>query len=120
VPSTSAPNLVAALYWTDLITRGGVCYATLGSAPWRQFVVEWDDAMEYGGNGNAHLTFELIVREIRPPQTHNVIDFVYRNIDNVARPDHPGAGLENGDGSVGTPLPGAPSTGRAVRFTPSR
>lgn len=119
IPSATAPNLLAAPYWTDLVTRGGICYGTVGRAPHRAWVVQWDDLYEYAGSANAHLTFEVIVREIRPPLRHNVIDFVYQRIDGTTRTTV-AAGIENQDGSAGVAVPGPFGAPRAVRFTPSR
>jgi len=118
VPSPAAPNLLVAAYWTDLVTRNGICYATVGSAPNRMFVVEWEDVMEFGGGSTgAHATFEIIVREVPRGRTNNIIDVIYQRLDGMQR-GAPGAGIENADGTQAAAIP-PPFVPRAMRLTPS-
>jgi hypothetical protein len=121
VPSSAAPNLLVAPYWTDLITRGGgICYGVVGAAPNRRWVVEWEDVMEFGGGSQgAHATFEVIVEEAAPPRTNNVIDVAYHQMDGLQRPNA-GSGIENQDGSQGVAIPPPFNAPRVVRLLPNR
>lgn len=63
-------NLGAAIlpYWTNIAAdMGNVYYATLGTAPDRQFVVEWYDRNHDGSGGNpdspSGATFEVVLYE---------------------------------------------------------
>ena len=58
-------------------TRGdGVCVATVGTAPTRQFVVEWSDATAFANDTAIyHLTFEIVLTE-----TSSTLDFVYHTL----------------------------------------
>jgi hypothetical protein len=59
-------------FWDDLATRErGVCVATLGSSPNRQFVVTWNDAFVLG-LASTHLTFSVVLNE-----GSDVIDVLY-------------------------------------------
>ena len=119
LPSTSTPNGVIAPFWTDLRTRTpGVCVATLGSAPNRRVVVQWNDANYFSG-AEGHLTFEAVLHE-----GTNIIDFVYRALNDVSART-PAVGLERQDGFDAVALcPGGvagcavTSTSR-LRFTPT-
>jgi hypothetical protein len=67
-----APNSILA-FWDDLLTRtGGVCIATLGAAPNRQFVVTWDDALILASPSTTDLTFSVILNE-----GTDIIDVLY-------------------------------------------
>jgi hypothetical protein len=73
------PSLIAP-FWDDLIMKsdGVVTTRTLGSAPNRQFVVEWSNLSildEDGHDLNSNLTFEAILFE-----GTNDIQFVYRDM----------------------------------------
>jgi hypothetical protein len=119
IPSPTEPNLTIAPLWTDLFSRTpGICYAVLGTAPNRQFVVEWNDEQECCGTmPTTHLTYEAVINEA-PMGTNNTIDLVYQRIDGMTRV--PVAGIENDDGSIGVTIPGPFTAGRVVRFTPDR
>jgi hypothetical protein len=71
-PGTRAPNSILA-FWDDLITRpGGVCTATIGVAPNRQFVTTWNDAQLLGVQTTTNLTFSVVLSE-----GTDVIDVLY-------------------------------------------
>lgn len=119
LPATTTPNGVIAPYWTDLRTRTpGVCVATLGTAPNRRVVVQWNDANYFSG-AEGHLTFEAVLHE-----TSNLIDFVYRSLDGVSART-PAVGIERQDGTDAVALcPGgvggcAVSSTTRLRFTPT-
>jgi hypothetical protein len=72
-------------FWDDLQTRAsGVCVATIGTAPNRQFVATWNDAALLEFLGTSHLTFSVVLSE-----TTEVIDVLY---DTVAGPGTVAAG----------------------------
>jgi hypothetical protein len=118
IPTASAPNAVIALHWTDNMNRNPMCVATFGTAPNRQWVVEWD-AHHYccSDEPGVSLTYEVILSE-----TSNFIDFVYQTIAGARGGT---AGLENpaGTAAVGACPGGAtactPTTGTRVRFQPT-
>jgi hypothetical protein len=112
------PNLTIAGVWADLVTRdGGVCYATVGSAPNRKFIVQWQDARWCcTDDPTVHLTFQVVINEATPG-ANNVIDVIYQRLDGTLRSFN--AGIEDDEGSAAVPIPGPFTAPRAVRFTPS-
>jgi hypothetical protein len=109
IPSTLAPNGAVAPYWRDQRTRaGGVCVATVGTAPNRRWVVQWNDTgiidtvapMDAGVAllDSTHFVYEAILSE-----GTNLIDFVYQRMDGVRQAN---AGIENTNGLTG--MPGCP------------
>ena len=51
-------------FWDDLRTSStGVCIATVGSAPNRQFVATWSDAALLLVSETTHLTFSVVLNE---------------------------------------------------------
>jgi hypothetical protein len=65
-------SLAVLPFWDDLATRQpGVCVATLGSAPNRQFVVTWNDAFILGITAS-HLTFSVVLNE-----GSDIVDVLY-------------------------------------------
>lgn len=115
IPDSAAPNNVLAVYWSDLIMRMGVCVATVGAAPTRRLVVEWNDAMSYRGR-SGDLTFEAVLYE-----GTNVVDYLYQTMNgSIISP----IGIENGtgvaavfacrDGTGGC----LPAGGDRIRFAP--
>jgi hypothetical protein len=117
LPSVSLPNGVVAPYWLDLITReSGVCIATLGAAPDRRFVVEWDDAAYFPARAG-NLTFEVILSE-----TSNTIDMLYQTLGTPA--GSVTLGVENIDGRDAAVLCSASAacpvaTGARFRWVPT-
>jgi hypothetical protein len=111
------PNSVA-VFQDDLRARTGVCYATVGFAPNRQFVVTWND-MQFFSDPSAHLTFSLMLSE----GTNN-IDIVYRTMTGGgtrSSGDAAGIGIINGDSTRAVQFScrtGSVASGSAIRFTP--
>jgi hypothetical protein len=71
-PTTGYPAIVP-FGDANLVTgANGVCYATTGTAPNRQFVATWSQATEQGDTGST-LTFSVVLTE-----TTNTIDLMYQ------------------------------------------
>jgi hypothetical protein len=83
-------SLAVMAFWDDLATRRpGVCVATLGSSPNRQFVVTWSEAFILGIPAT-HLTFSVVLNE-----GSDVIDVLYGTMTG-------GGGLSSGqDATIG-------------------
>jgi hypothetical protein len=120
---TDAYGPVAAPFWDALYLRdlpvSDVCYATVGTAPNRQLVIEWDHVGRLGRVG-VTLDFEVVLHE-----TSNVIDFVYGALAPTTGPDAPWAdgqraaiGLQSGQDGVAIVHTGAAPAGGALRYTP--
>jgi Stigma-specific protein, Stig1 len=93
IPSSSDPDAVIAPYWRDLLTSAsGVCSATFGTAPNRQWVIQWQTARHYSTETET-LTFEIVITE-----TSNTIDLVYSTMSGASVAT---VGTENDDGSLG-------------------
>lgn len=114
--SPMLPNFVIGPYYRDQLNRGPQCVVTVGTAPTRRWVNQWNDAANCCALPDfmmIHLTYEVILHE-----GSNVIDFVYQRLDG-ARPGY--IGLENDTGMMSVqPSPGltTPMVGRNYRFTP--
>jgi len=67
LPSNGLNKPAILPYWDDLMANGTVYYASVGSAPNRQFVVEYQNKFVYGDSGNPSgqtgATFEVIFNE---------------------------------------------------------
>jgi hypothetical protein len=116
VPTTSTPNAVIAPHWGDNYTRGPICIATVGTAPNRQWVVQWNDTHYCCTPGTTHLTYEVILSE-----GSGLIDFAYQTMDGARSQT---MGIENQTGMMGiNACPGGtggctPTAGQRVRFVP--
>ncbi len=117
IPERGAPNGVIAAYWLDLLTRDtGVCIGTVGTAPNRRYIAQWDNASYYP-TGTGNLTFEIILNE-----TTNTIDMIYQSL---GTPDRAlTVGLETLDGVDGAVLcsnsTACPvATGTRIRWVPT-
>lgn len=117
IPERAAPNGVVAAYWLDLLTRDtGVCVATVGAAPNRRFVVQWDDAAYYPSR-TGNLTFEIVLNE-----TSNTIDMLYQTLGTTT--GGVTLGLETVDGTDGAVLCSRSTacpvaTGTRIRWVPT-
>jgi hypothetical protein len=117
VPSTSTPNATIAAYWGDNQNRGAQCVATVGTAPSRQQVFLWNDAMHCCGEDPAvHHTYEVILNET------GTIDVLYQTMMGA---EEQTVGIENQTGTAGVPgcadgtsYSCVPATGQRVRYTP--
>jgi len=116
IPDPSGPNNMLAVYWDDLNPpQGGEIYsATVGTAPNRRFIAQWQEIPFYfvlGAN-----TFQVILYE-----GTNTIE--YRYGDFLPQPGGGGTpttmGIENIDGTLGGSLFNfEPMPGDCFRFTP--
>ncbi|WP_150132226.1 hypothetical protein [Dokdonella koreensis] len=73
--------------WDDFDSApGGIYYATLGTAPNRRFVVQWDDLVHYDGASNTDgATFQVIIDEATGTFSYEYADVQYSAIG--ASPD---------------------------------
>jgi hypothetical protein len=93
IPSSSSPNDYIAVFNADMnILTGHVYYDTIGTAPNRQFVIQWQDVNFYSG-GIGLNTFEVILNE-----TTNNIDIQFNTVD--SNHDH-SVGIEDSTGING-------------------
>ncbi|MBU1158050.1 MAG: hypothetical protein KKE24_01770 [Candidatus Thermoplasmatota archaeon] len=99
IPDYYDPNALVAPYWDNLVVfypdynSGAVFYETIGTAPDRQFVVQWDEITR--GYNYDRMTFELILNET------GEIWFQYLTMSGL---DGSSAtiGIENSDGTYGS------------------
>jgi sugar lactone lactonase YvrE len=118
-PTASLPNSMIAGFWADLHPgqAGTVYYRTLGTAPNRRFIVQFQGVADRGVPTNLN-TFQYKLFE-----TSNKIEVHYQTLTiNAGRPAT--IGIEDGTGTVGIQysVGGLPATGRpfAIRFSPTR
>lgn len=114
IPTTFAPNNFLAPFWDDLYIGTGVgtaYYQMIGSAPDRQFVVEWDKVRTLGGSNL--FTFEAILNETGD------IWFQYNSMNGVTGGSAT-VGMENATGLDGSQYSydlGSISDSLAIRFS---
>jgi len=92
-PNPTYPNNIIALCWTDLNPgdAGDIRYEIQGTAPFRRFIVDYDEVSHYGGGGS--ISGQIVLYE-----TSNAIDFHVTDIQ-----DDGGditQGIENIDGTI--------------------
>lgn len=117
IPTTTTPNAAIYPYWDDLFVdaSAGIYTATLGSAPNRQFVIEWRNVRYFGDSGR-RVGFEVILNESGDVQT------MYRDIasgDGLEMGNSATVGIENAAGTVAlqhSANEAVLSTGLAVRY----
>ena len=113
---------VIAPFWQNLVLRAApasdVCTQVTGSAPNRQFVIEWHDAMPQG-NPTSHVTFEAVLSE-----SSNNIDFVYQQLEAGASPPEESdgswsaIGVQSNHGERTLVHNGSVDTANGLRFAP--
>jgi len=75
-PASAFANPVFLPFWDDMFTQGGDFVGTVGSAPNRQFVVEWSDKDPFSTPGlSPGYTYELVLNE-----SDGSIDFNYASV----------------------------------------
>lgn len=98
IPSTTTPNAAIYPFWDDLVVDSSSMVMTkvLGSAPNRDFVIEWRNAAVYGSSA-LRMDVETVLSE------NGEISLRYRNLD-AANPRETGnsatVGIENHAGTV--------------------
>jgi subtilisin family serine protease len=97
IPSTGTPNGAIYPFWDDLFADSSTSIRTevLGTAPTRQFVIEWRNIRPYGDTSR-RMDFEVVLFE------NGRILTQYRNIANDGREQGNSAtvGIENATGTV--------------------
>ncbi|MEI6311231.1 MAG: hypothetical protein WCP57_03125, partial [Bacteroidota bacterium] len=118
LPTADGLDNIIALFWDDLYPpgAGSITYNTLGTAPNRRFVVNYNGLPFCCGTTPA-VTGQIILYE-----TSNIIDL---NITSAVGVSPGTAGIENSTGTVGYPVPGlnaatwpASVTNTSWRFSP--
>jgi hypothetical protein len=121
IPSSSSPNNLIAAFWDNLApasTTSDVWVATLGQAPKRVYVIEWQ-GWGFSNAAPAELVFSVFLYE-----GSNVIELQYSKLVGGSRATGSAAsiGIENETGSLGLQhayqKAGAVSTSQGIRFVP--
>ncbi|GAA3200140.1 PQQ-dependent sugar dehydrogenase [Dactylosporangium siamense] len=116
LPNPALANAAVYAFHDDLVmdSSASVRTTTIGTAPNRQFVVEWRNGYIYGGTSR-RITFEAILSENGDVITN------YASLDSdIEKGNAATVGIENADGSVGLAYSvNTPKlqSGRAVIFT---
>src|SRR6266540_2790648 len=101
IPDASVPNGAIYAFWDDLMVdgAGGVYTKLIGTAPTRQFVIEWRDFFLFG-DSSKRISFEIVLYEDGRILTQ------YSGIDENGREQGDSAtiGIENETGNVGMQL----------------
>ncbi len=101
IPDPFEPNNFVAPFWDDLNPGlgGAIKYQTIGSAPQRIFIVQWDNVPPYGGSSDDG-TFQVKLYE-----ESGDIEFQYADVSFSAPADFGASatvGVENSDGTKGS------------------
>lgn len=102
IPSTSTPNGIVSFFGRDLDPSAGgtVTYATVGTAPNREFLVNYNNIPDFGGFDHGPITVQVALQE-----TTGYIDI--RCVTCVSGTATAIVGIENMTGTLGIPMPGA-------------
>jgi len=96
MPNSQQPNGMVAGFWEDLYpTAGQITYQTLGSAPNRRFVVDWNNVQHYPPGSGIFTSFKIILDE-----TTNLITSTI--ISSGSGGSGATRGIENQAGTAGT------------------
>ncbi len=101
IPTASGDNGVIAPFWDDLATGSGrIVYQTVGTAPYRRFIVQWDGVQRLG-DATGVLYFQAVLHE-----TSNAISFHYAELagSTAFRGDSATIGIENHEGTDGVQI----------------
>lgn len=119
VPSVAEPNGFIAPFWDDLdlSVDGSVFYTTVGEAPSRIFIAQWQNASRYFDPGTL-VTFQVLLHE----QNGRIV-FQYKTLtgDAEAMGSDATVGIENFAGASGTQysyLQPSLSSGLRIEFVP--
>ncbi|MER7283349.1 RHS repeat-associated core domain-containing protein [Dactylosporangium sp. NPDC000244] len=99
LPNSAAPNAAVYVFAQDLIVdaSASIRTATLGTAPNRQFLVEWNNPYQFG-NTSRRQNAEVLFSE-----TSGTVTLNYSGIDNAFEQGSAAlVGVENGDGTTAT------------------
>jgi hypothetical protein len=121
VPSPAPPNGMIAAFWDDLVvdSAASVSIGTIGSAPSRQFVVEWYNVYRADAPSE-RVTFEIVFDELT-----GFIFLNYADLDPASESERGSAatvGIESAGGSVGLQYSyneAALADGKAIAFVSS-
>ena len=118
IPDAFEPNAAIYPFWDDLMLDGssGVYTGVIGTAPNRQFVVEWRNVAMWGDTMQ-RLTFEALLHE------NGSITFQYKDIGSSAfeRGGSATIGIENATSTIAYPYSFSEpvlSNNQAIRFRP--
>lgn len=123
IPIAGGPDAAIYAFWDDLVIDGSAAVSTTlsGVAPFRIFIVSWDEARIRAGAGNDRVTFQIRLFE------DGAVEIGYSGINGTPLSEGSSAtmGIENDNGSVGVQesldqqhlLPVSDS---AVRYEPNR
>ncbi len=123
IPSSSVPNNLIAAFWDNLAPKSAgsdVWVATVGQAPKRVYLIQWQSWTFSGAAAPAELSFTILLYE-----GSNVIELQYSQLDGGARATGGEAaiGIEDLNGASGVQhaykKAGAVSTGQGIRFVPN-
>jgi hypothetical protein len=118
LPNNSTPNNVIAASWTDLYPPGvgSLEYFTVGTAPNRRLIVNWNDVPYCCGNTSAVKTQIVLYETSNLIEVHTTYNTTSGNIKTI--------GIENANGTSGLAAPGRNSvsfdaTNESWRFSNS-
>jgi hypothetical protein len=96
MPNPGLPNNIIAVAWTDWEPQnvtGGLRFETRGTAPNRQFIVQYNNVPEFRGTG-------MLMAQVVLEEGTNAIT-IYTNTMNITRPGQlVTQGIENADGTL--------------------
>ncbi len=101
IPAVTTPTNSIGVYWADMLLPSAdtITYTTSGVAPYRRFIVQWNNAPRYNlGNPTGSITAQAILYE-----TADAVELRYGNID-PGTPSGPNLiiGVEDATGTVAT------------------
>jgi len=117
IPTAAVPNNAIYPFWDDMnpSVTGDIYYTTVGAAPNRQFIVEWNNVTQYQLATSEN--FQVVLFE-----GSNNIELRYGAVTAEVGAGDYTIGVENAAGSVATSIPGASigagNTSRQVTFVP--
>ncbi|MEV4621277.1 PQQ-dependent sugar dehydrogenase [Asanoa sp. NPDC049573] len=119
IPATGLPNAAIYPYWDDLVQRSGSAIRTkvVGSAPNRQFVIDWFNTGMYGSS-SARISAQVVLAE------NGEIALNYADLATTARErgDSATVGIEDAAGLAAVQHSfnqGVLTNGEAIVFTPN-
>nr|MBK7069878.1 putative metal-binding motif-containing protein [Deltaproteobacteria bacterium] len=122
LPTSAVENTIFG-FWDDIYQRNGICTASVGAAPLRRYIAEWEDNFFYppgSSNASEHITFEISLSE-----GSNAIDVLYNRMEGQGSRATGGdatIGIQRDTGSafdlLGYNTAGVASAGSSVRWLP--